>query len=62
MEHQGLLPFFLLQICQGGMFTQVLLAGDRFGIPPQLGNTFLNFIYRFIFRSSSPSPVPNWNF
>ena len=49
MEYQVLFLFFLFQISQGGMFIQVLLAADRFGISPQLGNTFLSFIYRFIF-------------
>ena len=47
MEYQVLLLFFLFQICQ------VLLAADRFRISPQLGNTFISFIYRFIFSSSS---------
>lgn len=60
MEYQVLLLFFLFQIPQGGMFIQVLLAADRFRKSPQLVNTFLSFIYRFIFSFSTP--VPSYNF
>lgn len=49
MKQQGLLPFFLLQICHGGMFIQVLLAGDRFEISPQLGGSkYFILILKFI--------------